>query len=54
MIYMENVKYKVIKLRQVTFDKLIKEGKPFNHGESTNDVFERIISKLEKSRKKKK
>ena len=51
---MEKVEYKVIKLRKATFDKLVTYGKPFNLGESTNDVFERIISKLEKSSKKKK
>ena len=51
---MEKDVYKVIKLKQKTFDKLIKHGKPFKLGESINDVVERVIAKLEKSSKKKK
>lgn len=49
---MEKEKYKVVKLKQKTFDKLINYGKPFKLGESVNDVIERIIVKFEKSNKK--
>ena len=49
---MEKEKYKVIKLKQKTFDKLVNLGKPFKLGESVNEVIERVIAKFEKVNKK--
>lgn len=45
---MEQQKYKVVKLKLETYNKLINYGKPYKLGETVNDVIERIILKLSK------
>lgn len=48
---MTQEKYKVIKVKLETYNKLINYGKPYKLGETINDVIERIIVKLSKSDK---
>ena len=44
---------KVIKIKQVTYDRIIKLGKPYLLGDTIDTVLNRILDKLEFSRKKK-
>lgn len=43
---------KVIKIKQVTYDKIIKLGKPYNYGDTIDTILNRVIDKLEFKQKK--
>lgn len=44
---------KVIKLEKATYDRLVKEGKPYKLGDTINTVVNRVLDKLESYQKKK-
>jgi len=43
---------KVIKIRQVTYDRIVKLGKPYTLGDTVDTVINRILDKLSKPKKK--
>jgi hypothetical protein len=43
---------KLIKIKLVTYNRIIKLGKPYKYGESLDDVINRILDKLGKPSKK--
>ena len=42
----------MIKIKLVTYNRIIKLGKPYKYGESIDDVINRILDKLSKPSKK--
>jgi hypothetical protein len=49
MMFMKETK--VIKIKLVTYNRILKLGKPFKFGESNDDVINRILDKIEKPSK---